>query len=42
MNMETLFLKILNMGISAGWLILAFILCRLLLRHVSKSISCML
>ena len=40
--MESLFLKVFNMGISAGWLILAVILCRFLLRRAPKSIRCIL
>ncbi len=38
--MEELFLKILNMSITAGWLILAVILLRLLLRKAPKYLCC--
>ncbi len=40
--MSAVFLKILNMGISAGWLILAAVLVRLLLKKAPKWISCLL
>ena len=40
--MEAIFLKILNMGITAGWLILAVFLLRLLLKKAPKWISCLL
>ncbi len=40
--MEALFLKCLNMGIAAGWVILVVLLLRLLFRKVPKSISCAL
>lgn len=40
--METAFLKVLNMGISTGWLILAVVLLRLLLRNAPKAIPCVL
>lgn len=40
--MEAIFLKCLNMGIAAGWVILAILVLRLLLRKVPKSIICAL
>lgn len=40
--MGNLFLKLLNMSITAGWLILAVILLRLLFRKAPKWISCLL
>lgn len=40
--MEAVFLKILNMGITASWLILAVLLFRVLLRKAPKWISCLL
>lgn len=40
--MESLFLKLLNMSITASWLVLAVIVVRLLLRKAPKSISCLL
>lgn len=40
--MEAVFLKILNMGITASWLILAVLLFRALLRKAPKWISCLL
>lgn len=40
--MDTIFLKLLNMSINAGWLILAIILLRLLLRKAPAWISCLL
>ena len=40
--MEVIFLKVLNMSIAAGWLILGVILVRLLLPHMPKWISCAL
>ena len=40
--MSTVFLKVLNTGITAGWLILAVILARFLLRKAPKWISCVL
>lgn len=40
--MEALFLKILNMSITAGWIVLAVVLLRLLLRKAPKWIACLL
>lgn len=40
--MDVIFLKLLNMGIAAGWLILAVLLLRLLLRKAPKWIHCLL
>jgi len=40
--MSTIFLKILNIGIVAGWLILAVIILRLLLKKAPKWVSCLL
>ncbi|MCI8448846.1 MAG: hypothetical protein HFH30_10730 [Eubacterium sp.] len=40
--METLFLKLFNMSITAGWLILAVMLLRLLLHKTPKSMRCIL
>lgn len=40
--MGTVFLKLLNMSIAAGWLILAVLLLRLLLKRVPKWIHCLL
>ena len=40
--METLFLKLFNMSITAGWLILAVMLLRLLLHKAPKSMRCIL
>ena len=40
--MSTVFLKILNISITAGWLILAVILIRLLLKKAPKWLSCLL
>ncbi len=40
--METIFLQLLNMSINAGWLILAVILLRLLLKKAPAWISCLL
>ncbi len=40
--MEAVFLKLLNMSISAGWLILAIILLRILLKKAPKWICCVL
>lgn len=42
MSMSTLFLKIFNMSMTAGWLILAVIVLRLLLQKAPKWISCLL
>ena len=40
--MEELFLKLLDMSVSASWLILAVIAARLLLRNAPKSVRCIL
>ena len=40
--MSTIFLKILNMSLAAGWLILAVIVLRLLLKKAPKWVSCLL
>ena len=40
--MEAVFIKVLNMSISAGWLILAVMLLRLLLKKAPKWISVVL
>ena len=40
--MEAVFLKILNMSINAGWIILAVILLRLVLKRAPKWINCLL
>ncbi len=40
--MENLFLKLLNMSITAGWLIIAVLILRFILRKAPKSISCFL
>ena len=40
--MEALFLKLLNMSITAGWIVLAVVLLRLLLKKAPKWISCLL
>lgn len=40
--MEAVFLKVLNNGIAAGWLILAVLLARLLLKNAPKNIRCAL
>ena len=40
--MEALFLKLLDMGVSSSWLILAVIAARLLLRNAPKSVRCIL
>ena len=40
--MSAVFLKILNMSITAGWLILAVMLTRLLLKKAPKWIACLL
>ena len=40
--MSAVFIKILNMSIAAGWLILAVVLVRLLLRKAPRWISCLL
>ncbi|WP_343208129.1 M56 family metallopeptidase [Anaerolentibacter hominis] len=40
--MESIFLKLLNMSITAGWLILAVMLLRVLLKRAPKMIRCIL
>ena len=40
--METVFIKILNMSIAAGWMILAVILLRSLLKRAPKALRCFL
>lgn len=40
--METIFIKILNMSISAGWVILAILLLRILLKKAPKTLRCCL
>jgi len=40
--MTAIFLKLLNMSIAAGWLVLAVILLRLLLRRAPKALNCVL
>lgn len=40
--MEAVFLKVLNMGIAAGWLILAVIVLRALLKRAPKAFRCVL
>lgn len=40
--MEAVFLKVLNMSISAGWLIAAVLILRLLLKKAPKQITCVL
>ena len=40
--MDVIFLKLLNMSIAAGWLILAVIVLRLLLKKAPKSLVCIL
>ncbi len=40
--MEAVFLKLLNMSITAGWIVLAVVLLRLLLKKAPKWISCLL
>ncbi|MBQ8893275.1 MAG: hypothetical protein IJ043_02570 [Clostridia bacterium] len=40
--MEGLFLKILNMSITAGWLVLAVVLVRALLKKAPKALTCLL
>ena len=40
--METIFIKLLNMSITAGWLILAVVLLRAVLKRAPKSILCVL
>ena len=40
--MEYIFLKLFNMSMSAGWLVLAVLLLRLLLRKAPKGLTCTL
>lgn len=40
--MEALFLRLLNMGIAAGWVILGILLLRLLLKRAPKAFRCAL
>ena len=40
--MSTVFIKLLNMSITASWMILAVILARLLLKKAPKWITCLL
>lgn len=40
--MEAVFLKLVNMSVTAGWLVLAVLVLRLLLRNAPKSIRCVL
>ena len=40
--MSAVFLKIMNMSITAGWLILAVVVARLLLKKAPKQIHCLL
>ena len=40
--MEAVFLRILNMSITAGWLVLAVLLLRLVLKRAPKAIRCAL
>ena len=40
--MTALFLKLLNMSISAGWLILVVLLLRVLLKKAPKNVHCVL
>lgn len=40
--MEAVFIRLLNMGIAAGWLILAVIVLRLVLRRAPRWIICLL
>ena len=40
--MDALFIKILNMSITASWLIIAVMIARLLIRKAPKWISCLL
>ena len=40
--MAAIFLKLLNMSIAAGWLILAVLVLRLLLKKAPKWVSCLL
>ena len=38
--MDEVFLKLLNMSISASWLVLAVVVVRLLLKNAPKSVRC--
>ncbi len=40
--MENLFIQIFNMGVAAGWLILAVLLLRCILRNMPKNMRCIL
>ena len=40
--MSDIFIKIFNLGVSAGWLVLAILLCRPLMKKVPKWINCLL
>ena len=40
--MSTLFLKILNMSITAGWITVAVMFLRILLKKMPKHFTCML
>ena len=40
--MEAVFLKVLNMGLTASWLILAVVIFRIFLKKAPKWISCLL
>lgn len=40
--METIFLKVLNMGIAAGWMILGVLFLRILLKRAPRAICCVL
>lgn len=40
--MEAVFLKLLNMSITAGWLILGVILLRLVFKRAPKTLTCLL
>ncbi len=40
--MSEVFIKIFNLGLTAGWLVLAILLCRPLMRRVPKWINCLL
>ena len=40
--MDAVFLKLLNMSLTAGWIVLAVLLLRLLLKRAPKWVSCLL
>ena len=40
--MSDIFIKIFNLGITAGWFVLAILVCRPLMRRVPKWINCLL